>query len=146
MPTDIANAAPPSLWRRLAAMFYDAWLLAALWLLGATGDFFVRQAIGLGTDGTHLPLQIYLAACPFLFYGWFWTHGGQTLGMRAWRLKAYTDSGEKMDWRRSVIRVAAAHLSLFAAGLGYLWILVDRDRLAWHDRLSRTRVVMTAKG
>ena len=145
MPTDIANAVPPSLWRRVAAMFYDAWLLAALWLLGATADYFVRQAIGVGIDGTHLPLQIYLAACPFLFYGWFWTHGGQSLGMSAWRLKVFTENGDTMDWRRSVIRVAAAHLSLFAAGLGYLWILVDRDGLAWHDRLSHTRVVMTAK-
>ena len=66
--------------------------------------------------------------------------------MSAWRLKVFTDGGEPMDWRRSIIRVAAAHLSLFAAGLGYLWILVDRDHLAWHDRLSRTRIVMTAKG
>ena len=145
MPTDINNAAHPSLWRRLAAMFYDAWLLAALWLIGATVDVFARQAMGLGADGTHLPLQVYLAACPFVFYGWFWTHGGQTLGMRAWRLKLFTDNGEPVDWRRSMVRVAAAHLSLFVVGLGYLWVLVDRDKLAWHDRISGTRLVMTAK-
>ena len=145
IPADLSNAARPSLWRRLAAMFYDAWLIAALWLLGATGDVLARQAMGLTTDGSHLPLQIYLAACPFVFYGWFWTHGGQTLGMRAWRLRLFSDEGEPVDWRRSVIRVAAAHLSLLALGLGYIWVLIDREKLAWHDRISRTRLVITAK-
>ena len=79
-----------------------------------------------------------------MFFGWFWTHGGQTLGMRV-AIKLLTAGGQAVDWRQSIVRTAGAHLSLFAAGLGYLWILVDRDRLARHDRLSRTRLVMIEK-
>ncbi|MCB1790025.1 MAG: RDD family protein [Gammaproteobacteria bacterium] len=142
---NIENAARPGLPRRLAAMFYDAWLIAALWLLGVTADFFARGALGLNTDGADPVLQAYLLACPFVFYGWFWTHGGQTLGMRAWRLRLLDAQGNPVGWRQALIRVAAAHVSLLVFGLGYLWVLVDRDGLAWHDRLSRTLLVIVRK-
>lgn len=142
MHTDIRNAAPPGLSRRLAAIFYDAWLVAALWLLGAIADTLARAGLGIGSDGSHLLLQLYLLGSPALFFGWFWTHGGQTLGMRAWRLKLLDREGAPVGWRGALIRYAAAWLSLLAFGLGYLWVWIDRDRLAWHDRLSGTRLVM----
>jgi len=44
-----------------------------------------------------------------------------------------------------LIRVAGAYLSALALGLGYLWILLDPDRLSWHDRLSSTRLVILSK-
>ena len=142
---DLENAANPGLLRRLAAIFYDAWLIVGLWLVGATVDFFIRQALGLDTDGAHLFLQLYLTLVPFGFFGWFWTHGGQTLGMRAWRLKLFDQQGHAVGWRAATVRVAGAYLSAFVLGLGYLWMLVDPQRQTWHDRLSRTRLVMTRK-
>lgn len=142
---DISNAVRPSLWRRLAAIFYDSWLIAALWLLGATIDYFIQTALGLQPSGSQLPLQIYLAACPFVFFGWFWTHGGQTLGMRAWRLKLLDEHGTPVSWQQSMRRVAGAYLSAFALGLGYLWILFSSERSAWHDKLSATRLVLLEK-
>lgn len=145
MPIDIRDAAAPSLMRRLAAIFYDAWLILALWLIGVTLDFALRSALGLDVDGAHLLLQIYLVACPFVFFGWFWTHGGQTLGMRAWRLTLLTSSGQAPGWRASVIRIAGACLSTLALGLGYFWVTFDREKLAWHDRISDTRVVVLKK-
>jgi uncharacterized RDD family membrane protein YckC len=144
-PADLSQAAPPGLGRRLAAMFYDAWLIAALWLFGATVDVAIQAGLGTAEDPYRLPLQFFVIACPFLFYGWFWTHGGQTLGMRAWRLKLLKASGDPMDWRHSIVRVAAAHVSLLALGLGYLWMLVDRQCLTWHDRWSDTRLVMLTR-
>lgn len=143
--TDLSHAAAPGLGRRLASMFYDAWLIAALWLLGATVDYAVQSALGTAETPARVPLQVFLVACPFLFYGWFWTHGGQTLGMRAWRIKALREDGDAMDWRHSIVRVAAAHLSLLAFGLGYFWMLVDRERLTWHDRLSGSRMVLLSR-
>jgi uncharacterized RDD family membrane protein YckC len=145
MQNDIRDAARPSLWRRLAAIFYDSWLVAALWLLGATADTFIRAGLDLADDGSRLPLQLYLLAAPGLFFGWFWTHGGQTLGMRAWRLKLLDREGRPVGWRQAWIRYGAAWLSLLACGLGYLWVWIDRDGLAWHDRLSGTRLVMVRR-
>ncbi|MCB1774209.1 MAG: RDD family protein [Gammaproteobacteria bacterium] len=145
MTPDLDNAARPGLLRRLAAIFYDSWLIAGIWLLGVIVDTFVRDEQGLGLAVSHLPLQVFLVAAPFLFFGWFWTHGGQTLGMRAWRLKLLDSHGQPVTWRQSLIRVAGAYLSSFAVGLGYLAVLVDPDKQAWHDRLSSTRLVILSK-
>jgi len=145
MTTDIDNAARPGLLRRLAAIFYDSWLIVGIWLLGVIIDTVLRDEQGLGLAISHIPLQLFIIATPFLFFGWFWTHGGQTLGMRAWRLKLLDDKGQPLTWRQSLIRVAGAYLSALALGLGYLWILLDPDRLSWHDRLSSTRLVILSK-
>lgn len=142
---DIRHAAVPGLGRRLAAIFYDSWLIVALWLLGATVDYFVQSALRPGQPVLQLPLQIYIVLCPFVFFGGFWTHGGQTLGMRAWRLKLYSVDGQTVSWRQSVVRVASAYLSALAAGLGYLWVLFNNEGLSWHDHFSNTRLVMTSK-
>ena len=142
---EIDKAAVPGLWRRLAAIFYDSWLVAALWLLGATVDTFVRMGLGLDTAGNHLPLQLYLLLSPMAFFSWFWIHGGQTLGMRAWRLKLLSRDGSRVGLRQALIRCAGALLSLLALGLGYLWVLLDRDGRSWHDRLSGTQLVMVNK-
>jgi uncharacterized RDD family membrane protein YckC len=117
---------------------YDLLLLAAV-LFVATAlvlPFTGGQAVG----PHHWIYTVYLLAVTSLFFGWSWTHGGQTLGMKAWHLKIRTIEGGSINWRRAAIRMLAACLSLGSLGLGYLWILVDRDSLAWHDRLSGTRI------
>jgi len=139
-------AAKPGLLRVLAAIFYDIWLIAALWLLGTTVDTFLREALfGSVEKGGHLPLQLWFLLSPLIFYGWFWTHGGQTLGMRAWRLRIINSEGEAISWRQSVKRYFAAVLSWGVVGLGFLWILFDRHHCSWHDRLSDTYLVLTEK-
>lgn len=143
---DIDNAAVPGLWRRLAAIFYDSWLVLGLWFVGAAADYLLQSVLGTGDAPYRLPLQLYLLACPFVFFGYFWTHGGQTLGMRAWRLKLLGTAGRTVGWRQSLIRVAGAYLSALALGLGYLWILVDPAGMSWHDRLSGTRLVIVRRG
>jgi uncharacterized RDD family membrane protein YckC len=79
------------------------------------------------------------------FYGLFWTRSGQTLGMLAWRLKLVRTDGRPVGWRDVFLRLAAGVPSLLLAGLGYFWIWLDRDRLAWHDRASHTRPVVLPK-
>ena len=79
------------------------------------------------------------------FFGFFWTTRGQTIGMLAWRLKLLRADGGSITWRIALIRIACACVSAAAGGLGYFWIWFDRDRLAWHDRWSGTRVVVLPK-
>ena len=82
-----------------------------------------------------------LVAICFAFFGWFWTHGGQTLGMRAWKLRLERDDGGAPQWRDAGRRFAASWVLAFPPGLGLLWGAVDRQGLCWHDRLSGTRIV-----
>jgi len=129
--------------RRLLAMLYDSFLVIALFFVVSIP--FVVQ-VGEQTLN-HNPLvhalyQLVLLLSAFLFFGWFWTHGGQTLGMRAWRLRTIKSDGSPMDWPASVLRSVASIISFACFGLGFVWILIDPEHLAWHDRLSRTRVVV----
>ena len=54
--------------------------------------------------------------------------------------------GGKPTWRALWIRYAVGSASLLAAGLGFWWAWIDRDRLTWHDRASGTRMRREAKG
>ena len=81
----------------------------------------------------------------FVFFGWFWTHGGQTLGMRAWRLKVTTEDGKGLNWSRAFLRFLLAGLSWLILGLGFIWALFDKRRQTLHDRLSKTMLIQLPK-
>jgi uncharacterized RDD family membrane protein YckC len=103
----------------------------------------------------------YLMACCFVFYGWFWTHGGQTLGMRVWNLYLINPQGKFINWPQAAMRYLLAWASwglvaglLYVAnidrwylgiGLGFTWMLTNHERLAWHDILSNTRIIQLNK-
>ena len=129
-------------------MFYDALLVIALWmvvtavLLSLTGG----EAITAERHGAlEYMYQVSLVALAVAFFGWFWTRRGQTLGMMAWRLKVVRSDGSSLTWADTLKRLAAALVSWAALGLGYLWIWIDREGLAWHDRWTHTRVIVLPK-
>lgn len=131
---------PAPLWRRLAAAAYDALLIAALWMAVAAVDTVVRAVAGLPPQ-VHV-LQATLLLSALLFFGWFWTHRGQTVGMRAWRLQVRRTDGGPLRWIHAIARFGFAWLAWLPFGAGVLWCLIDRDRRAWHDRWSATEVVL----
>jgi uncharacterized RDD family membrane protein YckC len=139
---------PAGLLRRLAAMLYDGLLLLAI-LMIATAAFLPFTGGEAITPRDHPALEfayrLVLAGLVVLFFGIFWTRRGQTLGMASWRLRVEREDGGRLTWGDTVRRLASALLSLLPLGLGFFWILVDRDRRAWHDRLSRTRIVVVPK-
>ena len=125
--------------RRLGAMVYDALLLAAILFVAGLPLPLIDEATRQ-LPATKALVQAYLAVVVFVFFGWFWTHGGQTLGMRAWRLKLVGPGGGKVSWARALCRFALSILSWVPLGLGYLWVVIDSNKRAWHDILSGTRV------
>lgn len=142
--TDLAMNAPPGLLRRLAALLYDGLLVVALLML-ATVPYVLLTGGGATSHVGRVLFQTYLLAVMFGFFSWFWLHGGQTLGMRAWRLQVIGRDGAPLRPSQALARFAWAVPSLLLFGLGLAWVLVDKDRLAWHDRLSGTRLVLLPK-
>ena len=136
--TPSAAGCAPGLARRLAACLYDGLVLfAVLMVAGAAWVALTRAAAPPGD----WVFRAYLLAVAALFFCGFWRRG-ETLGMRAWKLRVVAADGRPPGWDRALIRFATALLSWAALGLGFLWVLVDRERLAWHDRLSGTRLAM----
>ncbi len=131
---------PAPLWRRLGAALYDALLLFGVLFVVAL-PFTVLAGITWG-DPRYPLLQFVLYAVVYLYFGWFWTHGGQTLGMKTWRVRLVRRDGGRVDWLQVTVRLGVALLSWAAFGAGFLWALLNRRRATWHDLASGTELVM----
>jgi uncharacterized RDD family membrane protein YckC len=129
---------------RLASLLYESVLLvpvlfvAALPFLLLTHDAASRWMKPL--------FQLWLLAVLGLYFGYCWVKGGQTLAMKAWRIRVQRADGAALSWRQALLRFVLACWTLAPAGLGLLWALVDRDRQFLHDRLAGTRIVRLVSG
>jgi len=138
---------------RLLALVYDLGPVLALWLL-------VSAVFTLGHTylGQHAPRE---NIAPFSALQWLlwlacwgvagvyatlsWRRGGQTLGMRPWRLRVTAADGRTPGWGALWLRFAMGSLSLLLAGAGFWWAWCDPARLTWHDRISGTRMRRMSK-
>ena len=143
-PESFDEIKPAGPLRRLGALLYDFMITVALWMV--IGALAVSVNGGEATDPTRPALlQTILLIITFVFFAFFWTRNGQTLGLQAWRLRVQTPEGQSLNWWQALLRFMAAGLSIAALGLGYLWMFIDRDGLSLHDRLSGTCVVELPK-
>ena len=124
--------------RRLASGVYELLVVLAVVFI-ATLPF--SYVFGDATHGwrRHL-LQGWVFAVVGLYFTWFWTHGGQTLPMKAWRLRVLRHDGAALAWPHALHRYALSLLSFFAAGVGFWWAFFDREKLFLHDRLAGTYI------
>ncbi len=120
-------------------MVYDSLLVAAVLMVAAAA-----LIIPYGSEirpGT-LWFQVYLVFVCWAYFAVCWRMGGQTVGMRAWRIRLITADGRKIGWARSALRFFAAAVAAAPAGLGFLWSLFEPRRRTWHDLASSTRLVV----
>ncbi len=130
---------PSLLARRFGALLYDSALVGSL-LFFATIPAVIAHGGEAFDSGDPLYLG-YLLAVSFFYFGWSWTRGGQTLGMKAWRLAACTRDRRGLSWGRALARFGLALACLVPVfGLGLLSMLFNRERRALHDRLSGTEI------
>jgi uncharacterized RDD family membrane protein YckC len=68
----------------------------------------------------------------------FLLYGGRTPGMSMRGIRLSTFDGRVPLWKQRVSRARFVFISFASVSLGFLWVLVDEDKLCWHDRISRT--------
>ena len=129
------NATTPGLPRRLASMVYEAVLLFAVGFFAAWLFFFASG----GRDATagaqrHL-LQLFIGVVFAGYFLWCWLRGGQTLAMKAWRIRVV-----ELTPLKALVRFALA-LVLVPTLISIVWSFFDRDRQFLHDRLAGTRLI-----
>lgn len=154
-PQDSAPIGNAPLLRRLVAMLYDTLICAALMMV-TTGLYMTISASIVGTEnyskmaesgstiGDPL-LSSILFVTLYCFFGYFWTRTGQTLGMQVWHIRIQNENGTSISWLQALLRFMMAIISLFGFGLGYLWMLVDKEQKTWQDRFSESMVVRIPK-
>lgn len=148
----VTEKTAPLIGWRLLALFYDLWPAAALWMLVSAlftvgyylGGHEARENIApFSTLAWLLWLACWLVTGIYAVISW--RRGGQTLGMRPWRLRVVGADGRPAPWRALLVRFGTGTGSLLFAGLGFWWAWLDRDGLTWHDRASATRMIREAK-
>ena len=152
----------PGVMRRLAAFLYEGVLLfGVVMIAGYLYSSLTQQRHALqGQSG----LQAFLFVVLAIYFVWFWSHGGQTVAMRAWHLRLLTHDGQPVGQGRAALRYlaswvwfvpalatawlaglqsAAQIFALMAVGvLAYaLLARLHPQRQFWHDALCGTRLV-----
>ena len=125
-------------------MLYDALLILALLFLSTLPFIAMRAGEPVESSENHLYQAVLFLIIYFFFVG-FWSHSGRTLGMQSWRLQLENADGTHPDFATATLRFFAAIVSWLPLGLGFLWQIWDRDKLTWHDRFSKTRIVYYPK-
>lgn len=142
-------------------MVYEAMLLfGVLFIAGWLFSTLLQQRHALYLRDA---LQDWLFLVIGVYFIWFWTHGGQTLAMKTWRLRLVTPDGKTVGLKRAIARYLLAWLwilpglalawalgvkgwllTLIPFGNVLLWALLaylDPQRQFLHDRIAGTRVV-----
>jgi uncharacterized RDD family membrane protein YckC len=140
------SATSVPLWLRLIAGAYDLLPLLGLWFAAGV----LALALTGGTLDPHrlahkLLVQALVLALTAAYFVVSWTHGGQTIGMRAWRLRVVRADGSALSLWRALLRFFVALMSLAALGLGFSWALADRKRRTWHDIAAGTVMLRQEK-
>lgn len=146
MQTDLPVYAP--LWRRVLAALYDLLPLAALLMIGTACALVVarllvpvaRVDLVLREGWPQVALQCWLLLLTSAYYVISWRKGGQTIGMRAWRIAVRADSGS-LPLSRALLRFAIGLIAL----AGWISCLFDARKRALHDLVAQTTVVQLPK-
>ena len=142
--------------RRLAAMFYDSLLCIALMMVVTLlyqqvllrllyGSEQLQQLADAGRLDIDPLLSTLLLFSLFGFFAKFWTHSGQTLGMQVWGIRIQNSDGRAIDLWQALLRFLIAIVSLLCLGMGYWWMLIDKQKRTWHDIYSESQAVQLPK-
>ena len=156
MTVPSTNSAPPTAGRqgnyaggvtRLVAFAADAGASWGIFTLSAAAITFAIQLVtGTKIDLTKGTISAVLVLVPFIvwefvYFAYQWSLSGRTIGMAMLGIRVVATEGVPITGRQAVVRTITLPLSFLFFGLGFLGILLNRDRHAWHDRMAKTVVV-----
>ncbi len=135
------------LFRRLFAIFYDSFLLLAILIIVSAIATVLNNGKAVEPGDVLYPIFVILIfSLSYLYFAWFWIHGGQSLGMKTWRIQLQSCAPEKnsnrpIGWKIAAIRFFSAIVSWSVFGLGFLWAFFDKKNRCWHDLISKTVLI-----
>ncbi|MGV3582735.1 MAG: RDD family protein [Methylophilus sp.] len=125
--------------KRLIACFYDALILIAIWMLVTWIYIISFGEVSSTYQRSSLQLLLWLSSGVYFVFSWY--KGGQTLALKAWKMKIVSQSNTNLAFKICFLRYILASVLLMLFGLTLLWAFMDRDRLFLHDRLLKTKCI-----
>lgn len=145
---NLYNLPTASLWRRLAALVYDGLVIIALLILAGFVVNGIYYASHNGEFTGALPgsvVMTMLFTICFFYYSHSWRKGGQTIGMKSWRIYLVNVEKKPIQLSQCMLRTGMGFFSIVVGGIGFFWALFDQQQRSWHDIASLTRVVYKPK-
>ena len=135
---------PAGFLKRILALVYDSLLIGAIVLVLSLLLVFVNGGYPeSGSFVSFIQFFILIFAGP-IFYSYFWiANKGQTTGMQAWKIQLVTIDETELNIKKTMLRCLISTISFACFGMGYLWILYDKDNLSWSDILTKPKVIKT---
>lgn len=134
---------PPSLNARCSAFLLD--YILTLFPLSVTLAlaFFVKRKLMEPEVGSFFQYVGYALVLAVLFFNWVYSYVryGQSFGKRFIGLRVVRIDGNPMDYPTALIRLAVYLLSMLLAGLGFAWMLWDKNQRGLHDMIAKTLVI-----
>ena len=124
-------------WQRFAASFIDGIVIGIPTIILV----FIAAATG---SGALTALVYVLALVGSVAYLVYYEGGptGQTLGKRSMGIRVIDfNTGGPIGYGRAFLRLIGRYISAFLCYLGYLWMLWDKERQCWHDKMANDVVV-----
>jgi len=126
--------------KRLIACIYESLVLVAIWMLITW--LFVLFFGGITNGASRLSLQVLLWISAGAYFVLSWYKNGQTLALKAWKMKVVTNDNETLSFKLACLRYVLASILVMFFGLAILWAFFDKDKLFLHDRLLNTKCVI----
>ncbi len=131
------------LWKHVAALIYDIFPILGIFLTTSLILLLIRQGQEIGSHSLWFQLLLFFEVWFYFVYSWI--RGGQTLGMRAWKLGIVDH--HTMGWSAATLRFLTGLLSTALLGLGLWAKLWRKDQQTWMDlACGRTTMDVSVNG
>jgi len=132
-----------SIWKHFAAFLYDLFPITGVFILTSLIVMLVRN--GTIVDQHTLWFDILILLELVLYYSYSWKIGGQTLGMRAWKIKIVPNNVNQsnLTWFQAIFRFLIGVLSTILIGAGLFWKLISKNNQSWMDISSQSTTIST---
>ena len=148
---DISKVKKGGFWIRFFATMIDNIILYFLAVILSTVGLI---ALGMGSSGLDLlnedemmqllvPLYLFNAIITIVYYTYFHGATGQTPGKMVCKLRVVNKNGETIGYPRAFLRWAGYIISSFVFCLGFLWVVWDKNKQGWHDKIAKSYVIST---
>ncbi|MHB8618703.1 MAG: RDD family protein [Chloroflexota bacterium] len=126
------DAPKAGFWVRVSAYVVDAILLA---IIGAVIRVFFRVVLGNGA-GSGVAFLVGV-----LYFVYFWTKGGQTIGFKRYHLRVVKITGAPLTFFDAIKRFIGLIIAFAVVFVGVMWVGWDANKQGWHDKMAGTFVI-----
>jgi len=119
------------------------WIRVGAYLIDAVILFIVNLIVGLifrNNQGLQSLIELIVSLGYFVYF-WSASGGGQTVGMRALKIKVVKTDGSQLDYGGAVLRYVGLLVSFIVIFIGVIWVAFDPNKQGWHDKIASTYVV-----